>query len=70
MSITCCVLSCGWTDGHLIVHTHEQFGTSHVVQLECLANGATGIWAGLSREGAAMGHADSCITILNLVRNV
>ena len=39
-----------------------------VVQLECLANGATGIWAGLCEEGAAMGHASSCLTIINLAR--
>ena len=39
-----------------------------IVQLECLANGATGIWAGLCEEGAAMGHASSCVTIINLIR--
>merc|ERR1711962_445501 len=59
---------CGWTNGHLIVHVHDQFGMKDVVQLECLANGATGIWAGLCEEGAAMGHASSCLTIINLIR--
>jgi len=59
---------CGWHDGHLIVHVHDQFGMKDVVQLECLANGATGIWAGLCEEGAAMGHASSCLTIINLAR--
>ena len=33
---------CGWEGGHLIVHIHEQFGMCNVVQLECLAHGATG----------------------------
>ena len=60
--------NCGWTDGHFIVHVHDQFGMKDVVQLECLANGATGIWAGLCEEGAAMGHASSCLTIINLIR--
>merc|ERR1712048_308197 len=58
----------GWTDGHLIVHVHEHFGMADIVQLECLANGATGIWAGLCEEGAAMGHASSCLTIINLIK--
>lgn len=59
---------CGWDDGHWLVHVHDQFGMKDAVQLECLANGATGIWAGLCPEGAAMGHASSCVTILNLIR--
>ena len=59
---------CGWKNGHLIVHIHEQFGMCDVIQLECLANGATGIWAALCEEGAAMGHASSCLTIVNLIR--
>ena len=37
-------------------------------QLAVLANGANGIWAGLCEEGAAMGHASSTTTILNLIR--
>merc|ERR1719450_1136493 len=37
-------------------------------QLECLVNGANGIWAGMCGEGAAMGHASSCVTIMNLIR--
>merc|ERR1712142_385849 len=59
---------CGWTDGHLLVHIQEQFGMAQQAQLECLMNGATGIWASLSKEGAALGHADSCVTILNMIR--
>jgi hypothetical protein len=62
------MIRCGWNDGHLIVHVHDQFGMKDVVALECLASGATGIWAGLCEEGAAMGHASSCLTIINLVR--
>ena len=62
------MIKCDWHNGHLIVHVHQQFGMVDVVQLECLANGATGIWAGLCEEGAAMGHASSCLTIMNLIR--
>ena len=43
-------------------------GMADIAQLECLANGATGIWAGLCEEGTAMGHASSCLTIINLMR--
>ena len=31
-------------------------------------NGADGIWASVIKEGAAMGNAASCVTILNLIR--
>eukprot|EP00794_Sanderia_malayensis_P011797 gene11797-13018_t len=41
----------------------------HVItQLECLANGANGIWAGLCEEGAMLGHACSTLMMMNLVR--
>jgi len=59
---------CGWNDGHLIIHVHEQFGMANTVQMDCLAYGATGIWAGLCEEGAMMGHAPSILTIINLIR--
>ena len=59
---------CGWIDGELLFHLHEQWGTMIGDVLEVLSMGATGIWCGLCSEGAAMGHADSCTTILNLVR--
>ncbi|XP_048588501.1 uncharacterized protein LOC5506209 [Nematostella vectensis] len=59
---------CGFQDGHLLVHVHEQWGMQDVTQLRCLANGANGIWAGLSKEGASMGHACSSVTLMNLVR--
>jgi len=59
---------CGFTSGHLLVHVHQQWGMVNSTQMECLANGANGIWAGLCEEGAAMGHACSCVTMMNLVR--
>ena len=62
------MVRCGWGDGHLIFHVHEQWGQMHATNLECLASGATGIWAGVCSEGAALGHADSCTTILNMIR--
>ena len=49
----------GWTDGHLVVHCHEQWGLVNSTQLECLAKGADGIWTGMPQEGAAMGCAGS-----------
>ena len=64
---------CGWTEdakkkGHLLVHVHEQWGHADMTQLECIINGATGIWASLCVEGAAMGHACSSITLMNMIR--
>ena len=64
---------CGWTEnaekkGHLLVHVHEQWGLADMTQLESIVNGATGIWAGLCEEGAAMGHACSSITLMNMIR--
>jgi len=59
---------CGWTDGQLLFHQHEQWGMMHSANLEVLANGATGMWAGVCAEGAAMGHADTCTALLNLIR--
>ena len=58
----------GWEGGELLFHQHEQWGTMHGDVLEVLGMGATGVWAGVCAEGAAMGHADSCSTILNLIR--
>ena len=37
-------------------------------QLECIANGANGIWASLCIEGASMGHSCSSVTLMNLIR--
>ncbi|XP_066919346.1 uncharacterized protein, partial [Clytia hemisphaerica] len=59
--------SCGY-DGHLLIHVHHQWGLSDASVLECLVNGANGIWAGVCEEGAAMGHASSCLTLMNLIR--
>ena len=63
-----CMNGEGWKDGHLLVHVHQKWGFAQPVQLECLASGANGIWAGLSDEGAALGHAGSAITLTNLWR--
>ena len=62
------MIRCGWESGQFIFHVHEQWGMMHATNLECLANGATGIWCAVCTEGAAMGHADSCTTILNMIR--
>ena len=57
-----------WKSGKLLVHVHKRWGLGESVQLECLARGANGIWASVAEEGAAMGHACSTITLMNLVR--
>ncbi len=57
-----------WSEGHLFVHVHKKWGLADHVQLECLVNGANGIWAGVCEEGAAVGHACSSITLMNLIR--
>ena len=59
---------CGFKDGHLLSHIHQKWGLQDITQLETLANGANGIWAGVCEEGASMGHASSVVTIMNLVR--
>jgi len=59
---------CGFEDGHLLIHCHQKWGFQDVTQLEILAQGANGIWAGLCEEGASMGHACSTVTLMNLVR--
>jgi len=62
------MVRCGWDDGHLLFHQHEQWGLAPSANLEVLAKGATGMWAGVCVEGAAMGHADTCTALLNLIR--
>ena len=57
-----------WQSGKLLVHVHKKWGLAETVQLECLSSGADGIWASLCEEGAAMGHACSAVTMMNLVR--
>ena len=54
--------------GHLLVHVHKKWGSAETVQLKCLMKGADGIWASVCEEGAAMGHACSAVTLMNLVR--
>lgn len=58
---------CSW-NAHLLVHVHEKWGLGDMTQLTCLYNGANGIWASLCEEGAALGHACSTLTIMNLIR--
>ena len=57
-----------WQSGKLLAHVHKRWGIGDTVQLECLINGANGVWASLCEEGAAMGHACSAITLMNLIR--
>jgi hypothetical protein len=59
---------CGFCDGPLLVHVHEQWGMAGSTQLECIANGANGVWASLCEEGAAMGHCSSTMTLMNMIR--
>ena len=58
----------GWGSCKLLVHVHEKWGLAETAQLTCLSNGANGVWASLCQEGAAVGHACSTITLMNLVR--
>ena len=58
----------GWQDGLLLIHIHEKWRAADMAQLECLANGANGIWAALSEDGAALGHASTTLTLMNLIR--
>ena len=57
-----------WHNGHILVHIHEKWGLAATAQLACLSNGASGIWAALSEEGAGVGHACSTVTLMNLIR--
>ena len=59
---------CNWHDGKLLAHIHKRWGMATMNQLECLMNGADGIWAGICEEGASVGHASSTVTIMNLIR--
>ena len=60
--------SAGWTDGRLLMHVHQQWDLQTAAALKCLENGADGVWASVCEEGAAVGHACSSITVMNLVR--
>ena len=54
-------------DGLLLHHAHRQWGMADAVVLDVLASGADGIWCSIAEEGAAMGHASSCVTLGNLI---
>ena len=58
----------GWKSGKLLVHIHQKWDLQTAVQLNCLSSGADGVWASLCEEGAAMGHACSSVTLMNLIR--
>ena len=58
----------GWKSGKLLVHIHQKWDLQTASQLDCLSSGADGVWASLCEEGAAMGHACSSVTLLNLIR--
>ena len=58
----------GWKDGRLLMHIHEQWDLQTAATLSCLEHGADGVWASLCEEGAAVGHASSSVTTMNLVR--
>lgn len=57
----------GWS-GHLLAHVHKKWALGEMTQLECLVNGDNGIWASVCEEGAALGHACSTVTLMNLVQ--
>ena len=58
----------GWKDGIILVHIHQKWDLQTASQLDCLSAGADGVWASLCEEGAALGHACSTVTMMNLVR--
>ena len=55
-------------DGLLLTHVHNQWGLADAAVLDVLAAGADGVWCSICEEGAAMGHASSCVTLANLAR--
>ena len=58
----------GWEEGHLLIHVHKGYGMSDAIQTTAMAAGATGIWCGVSANGAMTGHASSIVTLTNLAR--
>ena len=58
----------GFKDGKLLVHIHQKWDLQTASVLDCLSAGADGVWASLCEEGAALGHACTSITMMNLVR--
>ncbi|XP_022111955.1 uncharacterized protein LOC110991097 [Acanthaster planci] len=55
-------------DGKLLVHIHEKYGYADTSQLESLMYGADGTWGSICIDGAAMGNASTCVTMMNLIR--
>lgn len=55
-------------NANLLVHSHQKWGYCDATALQVLMSGATGIWASVCTEGAAMGNASSCVTLMNLIR--
>jgi hypothetical protein len=58
----------GWADGELLIHVHKNYGLSEAVIQEALAWGCTGIWCGVSEEGAGTGVGSTLMTLTNLAR--
>jgi hypothetical protein len=57
-----------WPDGELLIHCHKNYGMCEAVIEEALAHGCTGIWCGISEEGAGTGAGCSLLTLTNLAR--
>ena len=58
----------GWSSGKILVHIHGKWDLKTASQLDCMSAGADGVWTSLCEEGAALGHACSSVTMMNLVR--
>lgn len=58
----------GWPEGRLINHIHQKWDLQTASTLDCLSAGGDGVWASLCEEGAALGHASSSVTMMNLIR--
>ena len=57
-----------WSSGKLLIHIHQKWDLQTAAVLDCLSSGADGVWASLCEEGAAVGHACSSVTLMNLIR--
>ncbi|MDO3384430.1 hypothetical protein QWI17_01115 [Gilvimarinus sp. SDUM040013] len=56
------------SDYKILVHMHSGGGFENASVLEALANGADGVWGGLPKRAAIIGHASLGELIANLVR--
>jgi len=52
----------------LLVHVHAGAGVENASAIEALLNGADGVWGGLPKQAAVIGHASLGELIANLVR--